>query len=44
MAVIEPKGIIVHSMGEYLQWEGKWLTAHESARVQLPEVLSATST
>jgi N-acetyl-anhydromuramyl-L-alanine amidase AmpD len=29
MAVIEPKGIIVHSMGEYLQWEGEWLTAHE---------------
>jgi len=24
-----PKGIIVHSMGEYLQWEGDWLTAHD---------------
>jgi len=29
MAVIEPKGIIVHSMGEYLQWEGEWISAHE---------------
>lgn len=28
MAII-PKGIVVHSMGEYLQWEGKWITAHE---------------
>ena len=23
MAVIEPKGIVIHSMGEYLQWEGR---------------------
>lgn len=29
MAKIDPKGVIVHSMGEYLQWEGEWLTAHE---------------
>ncbi len=28
MAII-PKGIVVHSMGEYLQWEGEWITAHE---------------
>lgn len=29
MANIIPKGIIVHSMAEYLQWEGEWITAHE---------------
>ena len=28
MAIV-PKGIVVHSMGEYLQWEGEWITAHE---------------
>ena len=26
---IVPKGIIVHSMAEYLEWEGKKITAHE---------------
>jgi len=29
MALIEPKGIIIHSMSEYLFWEGEWVTAHE---------------
>ena len=28
MAIV-PKGIVVHSMGEYLQWEGEWITAHD---------------
>jgi len=27
MAIV-PKGIVVHSMGEYLFWEGEWITAH----------------
>lgn len=29
MTNIIPKGVIVHSMAEYLQWEGEWITAHE---------------
>ena len=29
MAKIDPKGIIVHSMAEYLQWEGEWIGAHD---------------
>ena len=28
MAIV-PKGIVVHSMGEYLFWEGEWITAHD---------------
>lgn len=28
MAIV-PKGIVIHSMGEYLQWEGEWITAHD---------------
>ena len=26
---IQPKGIVIHSMGEYLNWKDKWITAHE---------------
>ena len=26
---IKPKGIVIHSMGEYLNWKDKWITAHE---------------
>ena len=28
MAIV-PKGIVVHSMSEYLFWEGEWITAHD---------------
>ena len=28
MAIV-PKGIVIHSMGEYLQWKGEWITAHD---------------
>ena len=29
MSIIKPKGIIVHSMAEYLNWEGEWIGAHD---------------
>ena len=39
MAIV-PKGIVVHSMGEYLQWEGEWITAHEFLKaLKLPFTL-----
>ena len=28
MAIV-PKGIVIHSMGEYLQWEGEWINAYD---------------
>lgn len=29
MANIVPKGVVIHSMAEYLNWEGLWITAHD---------------
>ena len=34
MAIV-PKGIVVHSMGEYLFWEGEWITAHNFKRIKI---------